>query len=718
MLEALLSWYLEGSEPIALLRGPAGSGKTTLLGNLLKHLNSASCFLAAPTGRAARILNSYTRRPTQTIHQLIYTLDYVDFPIPLDDEEDDEVIPTPTFIFRPQENRDPENSLYIIDEASMIGDVQEDSGNNWLRFGSGRLLYDLLQYIFFSSKQRHKLLLVGDPYQLPPVGMSFSPALRTDYLHTEYGLTTRVFDLETIYRQAEGSPVLELATAVRNVLARKASATSLHHHLQELPIQRLSASEAPTIYRKLIGASHKYEQALILSPWNETVQQWNSAIRELLWGTNAPLQPGDRLLITRNNPFHGVFNGDFTEVEAIYPDNITLKEGNYTLTLQRVRLKYPGDCWIIDDLLYTTSPTLSPELQGVMLKYFYRQLFGHLKALEEPLSQLLARQETSPNTALQKAFRKATRALYIPHTEGLVKSLLDLTLQQKARQRYPDDLSRQARYLIRSFGRRIAGEVLRHHPHINALHVRFGYAATIHKAQGGQWPSILLHVPEYWLRRSHENQLRSLYTGITRAINELYLILERNVLPSSPQPEENREQTEAVETEEGIPIWKIDLLKKRIRKTLPSHLQLTCLDQFPYRLRYRISEHPHEAIVDITYNKETHITHTEILSSTAPLAWQERLRQLLQKLHIDLEFPQPFLEHLYQTLSKAFQHADMVLSDLQHRNFQEIYTFEHATGTYKLIIFYNRRNEITRWRWNTPPPQDVKQVIQQVLHHL
>jgi len=82
MLDALLSWYLEGSEPIALLRGPAGSGKTTLLGNLLKHLDPALCFLTAPTGRAARILNSYTGRSAQTIHQLIYTLDDVDFPIP------------------------------------------------------------------------------------------------------------------------------------------------------------------------------------------------------------------------------------------------------------------------------------------------------------------------------------------------------------------------------------------------------------------------------------------------------------------------------------------------------------------------------------------------------------------------------------------------------------------------------------------------------------
>ncbi len=57
----------------------------------------------------------------------------------------------------------------------------------------------------------------------------------------------------------------------------------------------------------------------------------------------------------------------------------------------------------------------------------------------------------------------------------------------------------------------------------------------------------------------------------------------------------------------------------------------------------------------------------------------------------------------------------MFLSDLQHRPFQEIYTLDHASGTYKLVIYYNRRNELTRWRWNTPPPREIEQIFHKIL---
>ncbi len=622
-VKQLLSWFEEGPEPVAMVRGPAGSGKTTLLRQFLEEVDpSVPVTLAAPTGRAARILQAYTGREAQTIHNVIYTLDYVDYPIPLDDEdEDDDHVPIPSFIYSLRSpNAQDERMLYVIDEASMIGDISSNNEEGWLQFGSGRLLYDLITYIFGAEKSPHKLLLVGDPYQLPPVGMSRSPALDPDYLRTHYRLDIYPVQLETIYRQEKESPILELATAIRQVLTRDLTSATLRQRIDELPIARLSSEEAPATYRELIGPHRDYERALILSPWNRTVQHWNTTVRTLLWGSHGTLQPGDRLLITRNNPYYGVFNGDFTVVEEVYADNVTLKEGNHTLTLRYVRLEHPGDCWIIDDLLYTDEPTLSPQLQGVLLKHFYRQLFGHLKALEAPLKRLLAKKATEPDAPLREAFRKSMKALYIPHA-AQPSDLLSLDLRMKACQRYPDQVDKQAHYILRAFGRRVAGEAFHNNPHLNALHVRFGYAATIHKSQGGQWPAIFLHVPEYWLHRHDMDKLRSLYTGVTRAMEDLYLVVD-DISMAFPEPEvivEEYDSTPEAETvAPEIPAWKIELLQRRIRNMLPESLHLTCTKRFPYRLRYEITEGTHSATVDMVYNRETHITHTEIVASDAP----------------------------------------------------------------------------------------------------
>ncbi len=196
-LTDLLAEYMVSDEPdqIMMIKGYAGTGKTTMLNTLTQTLQylKIRTILMAPTGRAAKVLTGYTNIPAFTIHKKIYrqksTTDGLGR-------------------FNLDKNLY-KNTWFIVDEASMISnEVSENSV-----FGSGKLLDDLLEYVY--SGENCRLVLVGDTAQLPPVGVNLSPALDTNILE-EYGFGVVEMELKEVVRQAEGSGILFNATQLRN----------------------------------------------------------------------------------------------------------------------------------------------------------------------------------------------------------------------------------------------------------------------------------------------------------------------------------------------------------------------------------------------------------------------------------------------------------------------------------------------------------------------
>ena len=187
-----------------VLRGYAGTGKTTLVGALVKALarERHPVVLLAPTGRAAKVLAAHARLPASTIHRRIYRVGG-------DEGEGWGLTLT--------HNRD-RGALFIVDEASMIGSAGPEAS-----FGERDLLQDLLEYIF--SGEGNKLLLVGDPAQLPPVGAEHSPALFAKDLR-DRGLTAGMVELTEVVRQAEASGILKHATDLRALLVPPEAALS------------------------------------------------------------------------------------------------------------------------------------------------------------------------------------------------------------------------------------------------------------------------------------------------------------------------------------------------------------------------------------------------------------------------------------------------------------------------------------------------------------
>ncbi len=183
---------------IFLLKGYAGTGKTTLIASWLKPLQKQGykVVLMAPTGRAAKVMSTYAKTKAYTIHKRIYFA---------------QQNKNGRIQFNLQKNKF-KKSVFIVDEASMIGDEQSSSQ----LFQNGSLLQDLISYI--GQGDRCKLIFVGDTAQLPPVKQELSPALNQNYLSLNFSTEVSDVELSEVLRQDSFSGILHNATNLRNLI--------------------------------------------------------------------------------------------------------------------------------------------------------------------------------------------------------------------------------------------------------------------------------------------------------------------------------------------------------------------------------------------------------------------------------------------------------------------------------------------------------------------
>ena len=166
---------------IFVLKGYAGTGKTTVISAIVNNLSviNKKYVLLAPTGRAAKVISNYSNKPAFTIHKKIY------FP---------KKSKSGGVSFTMQTNKF-KNTLFIVDESSMISDVNSEAK----LYENGSLLDDLISYVY--SGDNCKLILLGDTAQLPPVHMDVSPALDTEKLALHYNKEIFSIELDEVMRQ-------------------------------------------------------------------------------------------------------------------------------------------------------------------------------------------------------------------------------------------------------------------------------------------------------------------------------------------------------------------------------------------------------------------------------------------------------------------------------------------------------------------------------------
>jgi ATP-dependent exoDNAse (exonuclease V) alpha subunit len=286
-----------------MLKGYAGSGKTTILKGLVEYLNAIEkdFLLMAPTGRAAKIIRERTGQEAYTIHKSIYS--YEDM---VEIEEGDSFY----YYYKIRNNIDVAGKIFIVDEASMLSDAKSES--EFFRFGTSHLLSDLIYYTRVTQENvKSKIIFVGDPCQLPPVGDNSSKAFEPTYLKEKFNLLSEEIEMKEVKRQGGESGILKAAAKIRkSISARYFNDFNLCSNKADI----LNPSYKTFLDIWQVASSPK----IIIASKNKTCLALNLQIRERRFGNaNLPVQKSDIVIMGGNNYRKGIFNGEFAVINEI-----------------------------------------------------------------------------------------------------------------------------------------------------------------------------------------------------------------------------------------------------------------------------------------------------------------------------------------------------------------------------------------------------------------
>lgn len=440
--------FLYDPDPLStfVLKGYAGTGKTSLVSALIQSAPALhiKTLLLAPTGRAAKVLANYSGQPAYTIHKKIY-----------------QTITDGSGIMRMARALNKHAyTLFIVDEASMIGLANEDNPHR-------NLLEDLIDYVL---EGRHcRLMLIGDTAQLPPVGAAESPALDLDYLRSISQLKLHNYQLTEVVRQRNFSGILLNATLLRQQIAQLYDDEPPDVPLFDLngcdDILRLGGEGLEDVLNQAYS-SGSIEQAVIVTRSNKRANLFNQEIRNRVLFREEEVNAGDYLMVVKNNYFWldtesdigFIANGDIIEVLSIR--NHQELYGFHFVDATIRFIDYPDappqDCKLLLETLHSEAPSLTHEDS---------------------------------------------------------QALFDAVMEDYA------DLPSRADQV----------KAVKSDPYFNALQIKFAYALTCHKTQGGQWDTVIIDQGYLTDEMLDKEYLRWLYTAVTRATKKVYLLNFRDL---------------------------------------------------------------------------------------------------------------------------------------------------------------------------------------------
>jgi len=423
--------------PILIVNGYAGTGKTSLISSYVKTLNSinVNTVLLAPTGRAAKVFNSFAHKKAFTIHKQIYQRS----------------VGNDGGIKWNRTRNKKKNTTFIIDEASMISGNHSSNNSG---FSANTLLEDLIDYVFEQSGNR--LIFIGDLAQLPPVGEKDSQALDPVYISNLADSPTARITLKEVVRQELESGILHNATLIRYLIDNDQPAFPKLVSSDHTDVEFITGYELQDILEETYD-QYGIDQMVFITWSNKRANGFNQQIRSRVLWMEEELNAGDRLMVVKNNYFwlenDFIANGDVLEVHKVIRET------------ERYGFKFA------DLLVHIADSDDVNEFE--------------VKVLLDVLT------EEGPSLSSQK----------------------QQLLFSKVEEDHADINNRKKRY-----------RKIMENPWFNALQIKYAYAVTSHKSQGGQWPVVFLEAP--YLREPEPGieDLRWLYTGFTRASKKLYLV--------------------------------------------------------------------------------------------------------------------------------------------------------------------------------------------------
>ena len=374
LLRKVADFVSSDDNDILVVNGYAGTGKTTAISSVISVMKEyqTKCVLLAPTGRAAKVLSSYSGQPAFTIHKHIYRQKSVGG----DGFGQFSLFP----------NKD-KQTLFIVDEVSLIG-IDAGQQQSTTAFGSGNLLEDLISFV--RSGAECKVILIGDSAQLPPVGLDASPALMKDYMRVFGGVVFA--ELTTVVRQQQESGILYNATLIRQLQSELEYGPGIMdicdlglETSQFDDIERINGGE---LIEKIGDAYSTYDEddTIILCRSNKRAIKYNLGIRSTVQYKDERLVRDDKLMIVKNcyqflegiEGMDYIANGDIAKLQKI--SNF---EERYGLHFAQARISFPDYddqeivAKVILDTLDSESASLTYE-QSNMLYQGVNEDYAHI----------------------------------------------------------------------------------------------------------------------------------------------------------------------------------------------------------------------------------------------------------------------------------------------------------------------------------------------------
>jgi hypothetical protein len=611
---------------------------------LVKYLDEIrrSVVLMAPTGRAAMVIGNKTKRDATTIHKGIYDFDEL-----VDDAS------TFKFNYKLNLNLSNTDTVYIIDESSMLADVFSD--DEFFVFGTGFLLQDLFSFVDFNYRTNSKIIFIGDNAQLPPVGMNFSPALDKEYLISKYKLTVDEFELKQVKRQEQESGILLSATTLRNSMETDQFNRFEINNCND--ITNLKNEEFEDSYFRTVNNTIS-ENTIVITHSNKQAQEFNFAIRERFFPGQSEIQADDILINTKNNYSTAVdiYNGQFVKTIAVseipepsrtirfYRRGGELTEATFVFRDIVAELKdlsgntHQVKCKIIDNFLKSDFPRLTPVEQQALYVDF-KNRFPHLK----------------PGT--------------------------------------------------RDFKDKLKGDL-----YFNAFQVKYGYAITCHKSQGGEWENAFVNLQTY-MRVLSKGFFRWAYTGITRSKSNLFVIGAKNYSPLSQyvthpittiaQPIANQYYIPADYAEREISLeFSLPILKAKyveINEKLKNQDIDISVTHLQWVERYAFSRNGKSVTLDLNYGNKGFTGANRIINTTDDEFAKFVKQKITEPLIVDFQYnaPSDYQLQLYNMLKEVCFEENLIITNIINEQYCDRYFIETDASCAFLNCIYNGKGIYT-----------------------
>lgn len=665
-----------------LLKGYAGTGKTFITKCIADYLKNEKLtpVLMAPTGRAARIIQIKTYHDATTIHKAIYNLNEVD-------EIKTRANGKENYKFRYGLNHieDDIKRVYLVDEASMISDKYAE--DDFFVFGSGRLLKDMMHFVALGNNSRNnKVIFIGDSAQLPPVTDNISGALSKKYLLNEYQIEAGEYELTEVVRQESESGILANATYLRELL-QTPKRNSFKLNTDYMDVFTISTDKVVMTFAN-INRELDTSRAIVINHSNQGALDYNLSIRNELFPGKQEVQFREVLMINQNNYNYSVdlLNGTLVKVKEV---------------------------------------SMMPEIKSGMKSY----------------------DENGEDCEVTHRFRRVI--IEVPDQKGTTDVsclILDSFLYSpNPTLDYAENISLYIDFKIRhpqlKAKTKEFADALRKDPYFNALRVKFGYAVTCHKAQGGEWDTAIVNLDVSQSKLS-DNFLRWTYTAISRAKSKLYLfnIPETNQF-STLQYSKQLLKTENVEQDSFEPLqfelpinfdeqilsfglniasnFLTDKFIELLARFYGTDIEIIERKGHQFQEAYIVKRGDDKAGITFWYNGKMRFTRA---NKTPGFASDEKLLSEVMALverpfnfnlvpggkitpdmdipeikPAPIEFPEDkkSLEVLYVELERCLDQHNATITGIRHNNYQEQYTISRKNEAAVINFYYDGRNRFT-----------------------